>query len=65
MSTPSSAGIRARAVRGLPKRSKRYSGERQCSHPGCITKLSAYNRSDTCYVHAQFKTPRLRGRKVA
>jgi hypothetical protein len=60
-----SGGIRATAARGLPKRSRTYPAERVCSHPGCITRLSVYNRSDRCYTHASSKAPRLRGRKAA
>ncbi len=60
-------GIKARAVRGLPKPSKTYSNSREriCAHPGCITRLSVYNRSDKCYAHASPRAPRLRGKKAA
>jgi hypothetical protein len=57
--------IQGRAVKGLAKRNRTYEPERRCSHPGCITRLSAYNGLDTCFVHSKFHTPRLRGRKVA
>jgi hypothetical protein len=33
--------------------------------PGCDTKLSTYNRRDRCWLHAEMKVPRLRGRKPA
>jgi hypothetical protein len=61
----STKGIRATGLHGLPKRNRTYAADRRCSHPGCITKLSAYNRYDACYVHAQIYVPRLRGKKVA
>jgi hypothetical protein len=35
----------------LPKPSRRYEEERICSHPGCNTRLSAYNAYETCYNH--------------
>jgi hypothetical protein len=58
-------GVRGTSLHRLPKRSRTYASDRRCSHPGCITKLSAYNRSDACYVHTQFYVPRLRGKKAA
>lgn len=35
----------------LPKPSRRYEGDRYCSHPGCTTRLSTYNAYETCYNH--------------
>ena len=52
--------ISGRSVKGLTRPNRTYQGERRCSHPGCITKLSSYNAQETW-----FQTPRLRGRKVA
>lgn len=52
-------------MKGLAKPNRTYRGERTCSHPGCITKLSSYNGLNTCFIHSKFQTPRLRGRKVA
>ena len=34
-------GSPARSVRGRP-----------CDHPGCLTVLSTYNASSTCWLHA-------------
>ena len=48
---------------GLPPRSRHYPAGRQCSHPGCETWLSIYNRASTCAVHSPRAAPRLRGRK--
>jgi hypothetical protein len=61
----SSTAIRGAHVVGLPKRSRRYAQDRVCAHPDCITRLSMYNRRDTCYIHADIKIPRLRGKKVS
>ncbi|MGH2731528.1 MAG: hypothetical protein ACRDJF_03310 [Actinomycetota bacterium] len=49
---------------GMPKRSRRYHAGRLCSHPDCITRLSSYNRRDTCFAHTGVKFPRLRGRTI-
>lgn len=54
----------ARAM-GLPRRSRRFRADRTCAHPGCLTRLSVYNRRDTCFVHSGVKIPRLRGKKTA
>jgi hypothetical protein len=59
------AAIRGAHVVGLPKRSRRFSEGRVCSHEDCITRLSIYNRRDTCFIHADVKIPRLRGKKTA
>jgi hypothetical protein len=61
----SSTAIRGAHVVGLPKRSRRYAEDRVCAHPDCITRLSMYNRRDTCFIHADTKIPRLRGKKVS
>jgi len=60
-----SATIRGAHAVGLPKRSRSYSQGRTCGHPDCNTKLSIYNRRETCFIHAGVKIPRLRGKKTA
>jgi hypothetical protein len=50
---------------GLPRRSRTYKGGRKCSHPGCTTRLSTYNRRETCFVHTGVRIPRLRGKKAS
>ncbi|HZA41233.1 MAG TPA: hypothetical protein VFA00_11475 [Actinomycetota bacterium] len=57
--------IRGQRPVGLPRASQKFPEGRQCSHPGCETKLSVYNRRDRCWAHAEMKVPRLRGRKPA
>lgn len=32
-----------------------YGARRLCRHPGCETRLSVYNPSDTCTMHAGWK----------
>jgi hypothetical protein len=49
----------------MPKRSRTYPGVRVCGHDGCSTKLSTYNREDTCFIHRTRKAPRLRGRNCS
>lgn len=61
----SNTRIIGRSAKGLAKPNRTYKGERTCSHPGCITRLSSYNGQDTCFIHSKFQTPRLRGKKVA
>jgi len=58
---PASGAITATRTIGLPARARRYPHGRQCSHPGCDTWLSIYNRATTCWVHSPRTTPRLRG----
>jgi hypothetical protein len=61
----SGGAIKGSHVGELPRKSRQYESDRICSHPGCITKISKYNRRETCFAHAGVKIPRLRGRKVA
>lgn len=60
-----SATVRGTHVVGLPKRSRRSAEGRTCAHPDCSTRLSTYNRRETCFTHAGVKIPRLRGKKSA
>lgn len=55
--------VNATRASALPACSRRLEGDRQCSFPGCDTRLCAYNRYPTCFLHTQPRTPRLRGRK--
>jgi hypothetical protein len=57
--------IRGYRPQGLPRRSRTYESGRTCAEPGCETLLSTYNRRDKCWLHAERKIPRLRGRKPA
>jgi len=36
----------------LGKKPKAILGHRVCSAPDCVTTLSIYNPSDTCYLHS-------------
>lgn len=59
------AAMKGASVSALPKRSRMYAEGRVCEHPDCNTKLSVYNRRETCFAHAEVRIPRLRGRKTA
>lgn len=54
--------IHGARISALPRRNTCYEADRTCTFPDCTTKLSIYNRRDTCFAHAGFKIPRLRGR---
>ena len=58
-----SGAITAIRTVGLPARSRRYPEGRRCSHAGCDTSLSIYNRGPACWVHSPRTAPRLRGYK--
>jgi hypothetical protein len=51
------AGGRERIHFGSPERGKEASARpprgRLCNYPSCQTVLSTYNRSDSCWLHAQ------------
>jgi hypothetical protein len=57
--------IRGARAQALPRASRTYPPGRVCVEPGCETRLSTYNRRDRCWLHAERKIPRLRGRKTA
>jgi hypothetical protein len=54
--------MKGSAIKGMTRPSRRYAEGRVCSHAGCVTKLSQYNRRDFCYAHAPVRFPRVRGR---
>ena len=54
--------IQGARISALPRRNTQFAEDRVCTHPDCTTRLSIYNRRDTCFAHAGFKVPRLRGR---
>jgi hypothetical protein len=57
--------IRGSRTLALPRANKKAAEGRICSHAGCGTKLSVYNKREKCWAHAEMKVPRLRGRKPA
>lgn len=57
--------VRGSRPRPLPRASETFPEGRVCSQSGCETRLSTYNRREKCWLHADMKVPRLRGRKPA
>ena len=64
MSNSKTPVLSATKVPGRRRRPKTVDGLRTCSHRGCDTQLSRYNRNGTCHVHSPIKFPRVRGRDV-
>jgi hypothetical protein len=54
---------RGNRVRELPRKNRTYPGGRECSHEGCGTKLSIYNRSPKCWQHEPVRPYFERGRR--
>ena len=50
-------GSRARPQGRAPKR---FSAARVCAEPDCSTRLTTYNRNDTCFRHSPIRFPRTR-----
>ncbi len=53
--------LKGAQIAGIPRRSRTYSSGRVCTEHGCVTRLSLYNKRDTCAVHTGVVFPRLRG----
>lgn len=49
-------------VRPDGRRPESVATGRVCVKPDCSTKLSMYNRKDTCFRHTPIRFPRTRGR---
>ncbi len=49
-------------VRPSGRNPKTFDKGRVCTDPDCDTKLSTYNRNDTCFRHSPIRYPRTRGR---
>jgi hypothetical protein len=56
--------VRGRHLRGRGRKPRRFDADRVCRSRGCSTRLSTYNRSEFCHVHAPARFPRVRGRVV-
>ena len=53
--------MRAARPTGRTRRPKTFNTDRICSYESCETRISRYNRSDRCHLHAPRHYPRLRG----
>jgi len=49
-------------VRDSGRAPTRFERGQVCVEPGCSTRLSTYNRRDTCFRHSPIRFPRVRGR---
>jgi len=56
------AGHRVRPYGQAPRR---FAVGRVCVEPDCLTRLSTYNRHNTCFRHSPIRFPRTRGRAKA
>jgi hypothetical protein len=55
--------LRGAPIRTLPRRNRVWGPGRQCAEPGCITRISIYNRSKYCWTHEPLHYYIARGRK--
>ncbi len=49
-------------VRPQGRAPRRVTERKVCAEPDCRTRLSMYNRYDTCFRHSPVRFPRTRGR---
>lgn len=49
-------------VQGSDRAPSRFPSDRVCTEPSCHTRVSIYNRNDTCFQHSPIRYPRVRGR---
>ncbi len=55
--------LRGAPIRTLPRPNRVWRAGRVCAEPGCTTRLSIYNRSDSCWMHEPEHDFVMRGRK--
>lgn len=55
--------LRGEAVRALPRRNRQWTQGRVCAEPGCVTRISIYNKSKYCWTHEPIHYYIARGRK--
>lgn len=53
--------LKGAQIAGMPRRSRTYETGRVCSEANCVTRLSRYNKRETCSLHTGVVFPRLRG----
>jgi hypothetical protein len=51
-------------IKSIERQQRRSKAGRVCVQDGCATRLSVYNHSEHCSLHAPMLTPRTRGRKI-
>jgi hypothetical protein len=57
------AQVRGERITSVNGPTRRVAAGRVCEHDGCETRLSIYNDSEHCGLHAPMVVPRTRGRK--
>ncbi len=57
--------LRASGINGADRPSPVFGTDRVCGEDGCGTRLSIYNDSAWCSLHAPMEVPRTRGKKIA
>ncbi len=55
--------MRGQRPRELPRANRTYAGDRVCSHEGCATRISVYNKGSHCWAHAPLRFPLTRGER--
>jgi hypothetical protein len=55
--------IRGSRPKELPRPNRTYGDGRVCAEEGCDTRISVYNRSNYCWVHAPVRFPIVRGQR--
>jgi hypothetical protein len=58
-----SLSMKGSQVRTLPPKNRVWGQGRVCAQPGCITRISMYNRSNYCWSHEPVRYYISRGRK--
>jgi hypothetical protein len=58
-----SLSLKGAPIRSFPRRNRVWGEGRVCAEPGCITKISIYNRSKYCWTHEPLHYYIARGRK--
>ena len=53
--------VAGQLVRSVGPAPARYESGRICAIEECATRLSSYNRHDTCFRHTPVRYPRVRG----
>ncbi len=55
--------VKGSRPRELPRPSRTFQEGRVCAHERCKTRLSIYNRSQTCWQHTPVRYPFVRGQR--
>jgi hypothetical protein len=56
--------VRGERITSVERRTRLVAAGRVCEREGCSTRLSIYNDSSHCSLHAPMTVPRTRGKKI-